>query len=519
MIEAARALLEASPMLALFLAIGLGYALGQVPVFGVSFGAGAVLFSGLAIGAFAPGAAPPGLVGTLGLLMFLYGVGIAYGPQFVAGLSGRGLLLNALALAAVLAALALALLLGRLLGVGEAVAVGLFAGAGTSTAALQAAISASGGNAPAVGYGVAYPAGVIVPILLMAWAKRRLGAEVPPTPPAMRVAEVTLARGGTIGAILAALPEGVRLLAHRHDHANALPEPADRAEAGDGLLLTGPPEALARAIAALGEETPGRLARDHADLDTARFTVSKAAVVGVPISALPRPEGGARIVAVQRGDRLLAVHGELTLEFGDRVTVLAPPAAMPAIRAALGDSVGGNAELSFVSIGLGLALGLALGLVPIPLGGGASFSLGVGGPLIVALGLGWLGRTGPIAWRMPAAASMLLRNLGLAVFLGAVAIGAGPAFVGALAASGPAILLAAVLVAALLAGAVLAAGHFVLRLRFDELLGIAAGATGNPAILAAAQRLVPTDRPALGYAMIFPSMTVAKILLAQLVLG
>ena len=92
-----RTLLEASPLLALFLAIAAGYAIGQISFAGVSFGAGAVLFTGLIIGAIAPKAAPPGLVGTLGLVMFVYGVGIQYGPQFFAGLRGPGIKYIALA--------------------------------------------------------------------------------------------------------------------------------------------------------------------------------------------------------------------------------------------------------------------------------------------------------------------------------------------------------------------------------------------------------------------------------------
>src|SRR5688500_16731947 len=97
MMDVLRALLEASPLMALFLAIATGYAIGQVTIAGVSFGAGAVLFTGLVIGAIAPKSAPPALVGTLGLLMFVYGVGIQFGPQFFAGLRGPGLKYIALA--------------------------------------------------------------------------------------------------------------------------------------------------------------------------------------------------------------------------------------------------------------------------------------------------------------------------------------------------------------------------------------------------------------------------------------
>src|SRR3954453_13818318 len=110
------AFLEAQPLLALFLAIGTGYALGQVSIFGFSLGAGAVLFTGLFIGAIAPKATPPGMVGTLGLLMFLYGVGIQYGKQFFTGLKGPGLAWNPIGFFGLIASLLVALQLGAVLG-------------------------------------------------------------------------------------------------------------------------------------------------------------------------------------------------------------------------------------------------------------------------------------------------------------------------------------------------------------------------------------------------------------------
>src|ERR1700750_3422417 len=167
MTDIVRSILESSPLLALFLAIATGYAIGQISIAGVSFGAGAVLFSGLIIGAIAPKSAPPGLVGTLGLVMFVYGVGIQYGPQFFASLRGPGLKYITLASVAVIASLFVALLVSKPLGVSLATAAGLFAGSGTSTPTLQAALAAAGNQDPAIGYSVSYPFGVVGPIVLM----------------------------------------------------------------------------------------------------------------------------------------------------------------------------------------------------------------------------------------------------------------------------------------------------------------------------------------------------------------
>jgi len=131
--------------------------------------------------------------------------------------------------------------------------------------------------------------------------------------------------------------------------------------------------------------------------------------------------------------------------------------------------------------------------------------------------LGWLGRTGPIGWRMPAVANMVLRNLGLSVFIGSVAIGAGTPFVQTVASVGFQILLAGAAVLLTIVLVVLIVGY-LMRIPFDDLLGVCAGATGNPAILAAASRLAPTERPDIGYAITFPSMTIVKIIAVQLLL-
>ena len=199
MLDIVRTLLETSPLLALFLAIATGYAIGQISFAGVSFGAGAVLFTGLIIGAIAPKAAPPGLVGTLGLVIFVYGVGIQYGPQFFASLRGPGLKYIALAAVAVIASLIVAMSLAGPLGISMATAAGLFAGSGTSTPTLQAALAAAGNQDPAIGYSVSYPFGVIGPIVLMTI----MAALVKPTFKApsqnVRVAELTLEANARTG--------------------------------------------------------------------------------------------------------------------------------------------------------------------------------------------------------------------------------------------------------------------------------------------------------------------------------
>src|SRR5687767_3020466 len=182
MIDTIRSLLEQSPILALFVVIGAGYALGQISVGGFSLGVGAVLFAGLGLGAIAPKAAPPGLVSSIGLIMFLYGIGIQYGRQFFQGLRGVGLKWNLLASIGVLVSLGVTLALGKAAGLSIDHSVGLFAGSLTSTPTLQAAIDAAGNRDPAIGYSVAYPFGVVGPILCLFAFARLVKSRLAPAP-------------------------------------------------------------------------------------------------------------------------------------------------------------------------------------------------------------------------------------------------------------------------------------------------------------------------------------------------
>jgi len=171
-----------------------------------------------------------------------------------------------------------------------------------------------------------------------------------------------------------------------------------------------------------------------------------------------------------------------------------------------------------VSLGIGMVLGVLLGLIPIPIPGVGVVTLGIGGgPLIVALILGKLRRTGPMLWVMPLPANIVLRNFGLALFLAAVGINAGQPFVKTIAATGPTLVLIGVVVLLVTVAIVLLVGHYLMKIPYDDLLGVASGATGNPAILVYSNRMAPTERPDIGYAMIFPSMTIVKVIAVQVV--
>src|SRR6478752_6627976 len=520
-----KTLLEQQPLAALFLTIAIGYLIGEINIKGFSLGVGAVLFVALAVGWFAPKSVPAGMVGTLGLALFLYAVGVQYGKQFFLGLtSPAGQKANFIALVGVLAAGAVSLILMKTSGLTIGHALGLFAGSGTSTPTLQAAIATLGNDDPAVGYSVAYPFGVAGPILFLYITFMVLKPKIAtPTGGSMELLEIAVRNpehsGKSLAELASTLPAGVQIVALRRAGRNEPASPNFVLAENDVVLASAATkEALAQAGTFLGEAAPGRFVKDRADLDYLRVFASRPALNGKTIGELELPgEKAAVIIQVRRGDADIQPRPDLVLESGDRVGVLAHRGDFAAMRKFFGDSIKTTAEFSYISIGIGMALGFLIGAIQFPLPGIGKISVGLSGVLIMALVLGKLRRTGGMAWTLPLSANLVIRNLGLTLFLAQVGMASGPKFAATVTETGFMMLgLGAVVLFALVLP-VLILGLFVFKMPYDEVAGIVAGACGNPAILAYSNKLTPTDRPDIGYAMIFPAMTIVKILFVDIV--
>ena len=516
-----KTLLETSPMTALFLVIAAGYLVGEVNFKGFALGSGAVLFVGLACGAFAPKAAPPGMLGTLGLLLFLYCVGIQVRRRMVSraheprGTEGqrRGTLRS-----------------GRRGGGrtgdpahGRRGPAGIArdvrgrhnehpSAAGRSRRAWKP--GRCGRLQPRVPVGVAGP--ILCMYVYLAIFKPKIAA---PADRLMKPAEARVRNATLIGRrfvdLQQSLPKGVQAVAIRSGGQNRVPDPTAILQADDGVLLVGTdPAAIGRA-SSWSAKRPHRSTVDRTALDYIRVFASRGGVVGMPLGSLKLPGGFAySYIHVRRGDVDLLPDDDLVLEFGDRVGVLCHRADFDAVRRFFGDSIKGVADFSYISLGVGAAMGLLVGLIPLPIPGVGRLTLGLAGVLLVALVLGHIRRTG-IVWTLPLSANMVLRNFGLTVFLAQVGIASGPQFAATVAESGFMLLLLGAIIMLALIVATMIAGR-LLAIPADDLFGIVSGVTGNPAILVYANRAVPTERPDIGYAMVFPSITVAKILFVQI---
>lgn len=528
-----------NPLLLLFLVMGVGAALGSVRIGGIALGPAAALFAGLAVSALDDRLAnTPPIVTQIGLGLFIYTIGLASGPSFLAEFrrGGAKVLVGVTVLLSLTAAAVIGV--GRLFDLDVGARAGLFAGSLTNTPALSAAIGglskriADGSvTDPVVGYSLAYPFGVITMLLAAHWSLRRAGhgkGEVTAEP------AVTGSRNVTNATVLVEredLPplgelqtwDGTKLAFGRvaHDGMVEIATTDLVLVPGDQCTVIGAPDDVERFVAWAGRHSRQHLPLDRASLDFRRISLSNRKLAGTHLREL-RLESrfGATVTRVRRGDADLVADGDFVLRLGDRLRVVGPSSRLGQVATLLGDSDRSLGEVDAMGFALGLSIGLLIGLIEVPLPGGGSVELGVGGgPLIAGLVLGTLSRTGPITWQVPHAANLTLRQLGILMFLGAVGIRSGATFSKA---AGTA-LGGRVALAALLLTVVLAIASLVLTriLRSDPVsaAGQIAGIETQPAVHAYAAESTKGDtRVDAGYALVLPLAMIVKLILVQLLL-
>lgn len=501
---------------------------------------------GLAIGALNPNLRLPDTIYLLGLVIFVYTIGLTSGPSFFASLRRKGLRDNLLVIFVLVLALGLVIIANNALNLTPGLAAGLFTGSLTNTPALAALLDYIQENVsqasldlllaePVVGYSIAYPMGVLGMMLAIALVQRLWQVDYAGEAQSLRQPGATgdrLQSRNVRVTRVEATGETVQELIHRHEwdvlfgrlkrHDRlSLAMAQGHLQIGDLVTVIGATEDLDRVTAYLGETTAEHLELDRHELDFRRMFVSNPKVIGRRLRDLNLPQQfGAIATRLRRGDIDFLPHGDTVLQPGDRVRVLAPRQNMTAVTAFFGDSYRVLSEVDILTFSLGLALGSLLGLVPIPLPGGVSLKLGLaGGPLITAMILGTLGRTGSLVWNLPYSANLTLRQMGLILFLAGVGTRAGFAFVDTLTrGNGITIFVAGATITLVVALTTLWLGHKLLKIPMSLLIGMLAGLQTQPAVLGFALEQTGNELPNVGYATVYPIATVTKIILAQLLL-
>ncbi|MFO7679970.1 MAG: TrkA C-terminal domain-containing protein [Chloroflexota bacterium] len=534
-------ILEANPLLLLFLVIAIGFWVGRIRFRGSSMGVAAVLFVGLAFGALDPDLYIPQIILDMGLVLFVYTIGLANGPGFFRKFRRDGLREVLFIVGIMLLPAVLLLVVHVAFSLTPATTAGIFTGMSNNTPALASVLDLINNSSPdpataaseaVVGFSVVYPLGVFARMLVLAAILRFWQVDFAGEAYSLRkqypIAQDLQYR--TIEVTQAAITQQpMRQLQreyewdvlfgrlYRGDDISLINNDT-RFQLEDKIVIAGTVEEMDKVEADFGKRSGEDLLHDHAVYASRRLFVSNPDIAGRPLSSLNlRDEYGAIVSHVRRGDIELLARGDTVLEWGDRIRVLAPRDEIPQLTELFGDSYAELSHVNLMTIGLGVALGLLIGLIPIPLPGGVTFRLGLaGGPLLVALVLGALRRTGPILWTMPYSANLTLRQFGLILLLATVGVRSGYAFLESFATGsgwlifgiGFALILVTTLTAIL-------AGYKLLHIPYSLLIGMI---SPQPAVLSFAEGQAKNPLPGIGYTLMFPLSIIINVILAQVLL-
>lgn len=534
-------LLSDNALLLLFVVAAIGYGVGSISVFGSKLGVAAVLFVGLFFGAIDESLQIPNIVFVLGLSIFVYTIGLSSGPGFMAALSGKSKQGEiAFVFLMILISAGFAAGLHFLFEFSAAETAGIFSGSSTNTAALAGLLDSIQKRLPeaqqagvseqsVVGYSITYPMGVlggmIAIALMQKWLRINYKTEahklrhVYPIDSQIRnttvEVEKTSATGISVRDLLRKNGWTAVFGRTKRKGITTLTNWDTTFEVGDKVAVVGRDEDLNEIIALLGKESEEELTRDNSVYSHHRIFVSNPQVAGKRIASLNLTEKYSAIITrVRRGDVDLLARGNTVIELGDRIRFVAREEDVKPLTELFGDSYAKLSQINLLSFGLGMAAGLLLGMITFTLPGNISFQLGfAGGPLVVALGLGALRRTGPIVWTLPYSASLTLRQFGLILLLATVGIRSGHTFVETLQTGGAGwIFLAGAILSLATAFSILFVGYRFFKIPFGILSGMVAN---QPAILDFALNKAQNQLPNFGYAVMFPLGLILKIVLVQ----
>lgn len=502
--------------------LGVGMAIGQIKIKGVSLGAAAVLFLAIAISAWGSASGVklviPREIAVLGLSLFAFCIGTNAGTSFFATLKTAWKAILLLVASFVVVSIA-SVGIGSMLGMPVSQIGGALAGALTNTPALDAVGETSGDLAGAtVGYSITYLYGVLGMIFFASLALRVGKNDTDaPTPLVTKTIRVDTDTEPRLGEIFEDFNEKLAFPRIRRTECNITrPNMSDVLHKGDLVTIVGEAASVERVVEELGHASSHSLVADREYLDFRRITLSDVSKAGKTISELNMGDRfQATISRVRRGDVDMVAYPDFVLQLGDRLRVVAPRKSIKQITAYLGDSSRGLTSLNPVGLGVGMTLGFLIGQIPIPNPAGGYFSVGyAAGAIIMGLIMGRVGRIGPFVTGLPYTTGQVLGEIGLLLFLAQAGVNAGGAIQIAFTGGDWWRILLLGFVATNIFGILMFIFmRWMGKMGGTRLAGFMGGAQTQPAVMGFANDQTNVDpRISLGYAMAYPVAMIAKIL-------
>ena len=531
-----------NPLLLLFFTIAVGYGIGMVSIRGFKLSVAAVLFVGLFIGGLNQDLHIPEFIIYFGLALFIYAMGLSSAPTFFNSVKQNGFRDISLILFMLTVTVSIAAGIHYLFALDPQTTAGLYAGATTNTAALAGLIdlidSSGTGNSvrkvladdAVAAYSIAYPVGVIGTLISLVFIKKMLGINLASEEESLKdkypvkreivyksllVNEGPLS-GKTIRDIKLSLESRVIFGRIVRGDETILSSWDSVLLPGDKVTVTGGKRDVYQVAQVLGQVLEEDISTDQSEYTTKRFFVSNPNVAGQPISALNLNERfSAVITRIQRGDLELLPSSRTILELGDMVRFVAKKEHFPKLAKIFGDSYESLGHVNLLTFGMGLTMGLFLGMINFTLPGGITFRLGyAGGPMLMALILGSLRRTGPLVWTMPHGANDTFKQFGLALLLAGIGVNAGHTFLTTL--KDPSsiwIILSSAAISFVSAAITLVLGYKLFKIPFSVLMGMV---SHQPAILDYSMSQTKNKLPVIGFTLMLPIALIVKIIYVQM---
>ncbi len=546
----------AHTILLLAFVIGVGIYIGRFKIKGVSLGSTWILFVGILVSHFGFRADPEVLhfVKEFGLILFVFSIGLQVGPGFFHSFKSGGVKMNLLAALNVLLAVAVTWIISATTGEDLKTMVGVMSGAVTNTPGLGAAqqtfvdVASSGGMDPveasriasglASGYAVAYPIGVIgvIAVLIMGKSLFKIDASkelaeleslednsgqarrmhVAVENPAIfgkKLYDVLHEFGGDF--VISRIMKGDDVI---------FPTGDTVLEEGDKVLVVTSQEEVDKIRILFGQEVPMHVEdwvqKDH-HLVTRRVTVTKSSLTGKKLKDLHfRGAYEVSVTRVIRSGVELVARPDLYLQMGDALICVGAEENINRVAQTVGNSSGALDKPNLVPIFLGIVVGIIFGSLPIRFPGiPQAIKLGLaGGPLIIAILIGHFGPRYKITTYTTMSANLMIREIGISLFLAAVGLGAGENFVSSIVNGGYWWILYGALITLIPVSLTFIIARVFAHLNFYQVCGLISGSCCNPPALAFAQGMYGSDYTSVNYATVYPLSMFLRVLVAQLLI-
>lgn len=533
-------------ILLIAMVVFIGILLGKIKIAGISLGITWILFIGILFSHFNMRMDPEALhfLKEFGLILFVYSVGLQVGPGFFASFKKGGMTLNMLAVCIIFLGLLITYIIYKITGLPITTMVGILSGAVTNTPGLGAAqqaffdMSGKEGTDIAMGYAVAYPLGVmgiILSVILIryifriSFEKENETIQNEREEKAARATHVSILvkNPALFGKEVAEIADLIdkKFVISRILHEDAGIEIAysrTHLAKGDKLFVIAAKQDINAIVAFIGE----RLDMHRADweqmdvnLISRRIVITRSEINGKALGDLHLRGGfGVNVTRVNRSGVDLVASPGLELQMGDRVTVVGTEKNVNNVEKILGNSLRRLREPNLVPIFLGIALGILLGSIPFTFPGiPQPVKLGLaGGPLIVAILISRFGPHYKLVTYTTMSANLMMREIGIALFLACVGLDAGKGFVDTVLNGGYAWIGYGFIITFLPLMIVGIMARTVYKINYFTLMGLIAGSTTDPPALAYSNNIAGNDMPSVGYATVYPLTMFLRVLTAQL---